>query len=161
MDYSQYFRYEDGKIYWIAKTNFHSHNTKIWFEAGTNNGCGYKRVMVNGKHTMVHHIVWEMHNGEIPEGMEIDHADHDRQNNRIENLRLVSRAINMQNKSIYKNNSTGACGVSYRKDTGKWRAIITVNKRKIYIGNYISFEEALSARLEAERLYGFHGNHGL
>lgn len=161
MDYSQYFRYEDGKIYWIAKTNFHSHNTKIGFEAGTPNGLGYKRVMVNGKHTMVHHIVWVMHNGEIPEGMEIDHNDHVRYNNRIENLTLVDRTINMQNKSKYKNNTTGVCGVSFRKDTGKWRAIITVNKKKIYIGNYYNLDDAVAARLAAEKLYGFHDNHGL
>lgn len=161
MNYSKYFKYEDGKIYWIEKTNFHSHNIKIGQEAGAENGFGYKRVMVNGRHTMVHHIVWVMHNGTIPDGMEIDHKDHDRSNNRIENLRLVDRLINMKNKSIYKNNSTGACGVSLRKDSGKWRAIITVNKKKIYIGNYNTFDEALSARLEAERLYGFHVNHGL
>lgn len=161
MDYSQYFRYEDGKIYWIAKTNFHSHNIKIGFEAGTPNGLGYKRVMVHGKHTMVHHIVWEMFNGPIPEGMEVDHNDHNRENNKIENLTLVDRTKNMQNKSKYKNNASGVCGVSLRKDSGKWRAIITVNKKKIYIGNYITFEEAVSARLKAERVYGFHDNHGL
>lgn len=42
-----------------------------------------------------HRCVWTWFNGEIPEGMEINHIDFDRSNNKIENLELVTHAENM------------------------------------------------------------------
>lgn len=39
---------------------------------------------------MVHRIVWEVFNGEIPEGMTVDHIDSDKQNNHISNLQLLT-----------------------------------------------------------------------
>lgn len=37
----------------------------------------------------LHRAVWENHHGPIPPGMEVHHADHDRANNRLENLKLL------------------------------------------------------------------------
>ncbi len=45
-----------------------------------------------GKMRLAHHLVWEAVNGPIPEGFEIHHLDHNKQNNDIENLKLVTRA---------------------------------------------------------------------
>ncbi len=39
-----------------------------------------------------------MNHGEIPPGLEVDHIDGDRRNNKIENLRLASRSENMMNQ---------------------------------------------------------------
>lgn len=161
MNYNDYFAYDDGKIYWIAKTSEMTYNITLGSEAGTCNGLGYKRVMVHGEHTMVHHIVWYMHGNEIPEGFEIDHIDHDRENNGIENLRMVARTTNMQNKSTYRNSKTGHHGVTIRPDSGKYRAKITVNKKVINLGTFESIDDAISARKAAELKYGFHENHGL
>lgn len=44
-----------------------------------------------------HRIVWETFNGEIPKGMEIDHINTNRYDNRLENLRCVSHKDNMLN----------------------------------------------------------------
>lgn len=46
----------------------------------------------------VHRIVWETFNGEIPEGMQIDHIDNNRQNNALFNLQLVTPKENSQLK---------------------------------------------------------------
>jgi len=40
-------------------------------------------------------LVWEVYNGEIPDGMTINHKDMNKENNDIENLELVSHADNM------------------------------------------------------------------
>lgn len=57
---------------------------------------GYKIVNV-GKMKLAHRVVWEAFNGEIPQGMEIDHINTDRGDNRLENLRMVSHKENCNN----------------------------------------------------------------
>ncbi|MNR04854.1 hypothetical protein D3C85_1208470 [compost metagenome] len=64
----------------------------------------------------VHRIIWEIHNGEIPEGMYIDHIDGNRSNNKICNLRLVSSKINSRNSKAPSSNKTGIVGVSHLRD---------------------------------------------
>ena len=51
---------------------------------------GYTRIWVGDCHRMLHDIVWENANGSIPDGYEIHHIDGDKQNNDIENLKLVT-----------------------------------------------------------------------
>ena len=41
--------------------------------------------------------MWTMANGKIPNGMEIDHIDRDKQNNKLSNLRVVTPHENMLN----------------------------------------------------------------
>ena len=48
-----------------------------------------------------------------------------------------------------------------QRGTKRYAANITVNYRSIFLGNYDTLEEAAAARLEAEKLYGFHENHGI
>lgn len=56
------------------------------------------------KFSKVHRIVWEVHNGPIPAGMEIDHIDMDKTNNHISNLRLVTHAENIRSARAIKGN---------------------------------------------------------
>lgn len=65
------------------------------------NRAGYVvgRIKVDGAALWyrAHRVIWMSVNGEIPIGMEIDHKNHDRSDNRIENLRLVTPSEQMQN----------------------------------------------------------------
>jgi hypothetical protein len=79
--------------------------------AGTKDTGGYSRVIINHKSYAVHHIVWFFEHGYWPK--EIDHIDRDPSNNRISNLRDVSRSDNMLNKPIQKNNTSGVKGVHF------------------------------------------------
>lgn len=101
-----------------------------------------------------------MHNGQIPDGMEIDHINHIRTDNRIENLRLVSRLTNMKNKSMYANNSSGVTGVRWDSRFGEWISRITTNGKIIYLGSFDNINDAITARNVAEAKIGFHDNHG-
>lgn len=66
----------------------------------------------------------------------------------------------LRNKVLYESNASGEAGVSWSKDCSKWRADIYVNRRQIYGGVFVSFEDALAKRKQLEAEYGFHNNHG-
>lgn len=100
-----------------------------------------------------HRLVWEFHNGPIPSGMEIDHINRDRSDNRLENLRVVSRCGNMKNKSFYSNNRSGYRGVVQREN-GKFRSSIRHKKVLHRLGQYETSEEAALAYDEKARGLG-------
>jgi len=77
-----------------------------------------------------------------PEGLEIDHKDTNRLNNRRSNLRIVTRQQNTFNRSIQSNNTSGYTGVYQRKDTKRWQAYIKCDGKRIHIGYFDTAEEA-------------------
>lgn len=129
--------------------------------AGSMNWNGYTHIQVDGRCYMAHRLAWIYEIGSIPEGMEIDHINHDKSDNRIENLRLITKENNLKNKSKYSSNSSGVNGVHWRKDKGKWQAKIRVNKKFIHLGYFNDIADAERARKKAEKEHGFHENHGL
>lgn len=111
----------------------------------------YLRVYVNGKNFYLHRIIWVLMTGEQPEF--IDHIDGNGLNNKWENIRNVSHLKNSHNQKIHKNNTSGASGVTYRKDSNRWRARIKVDGTMISLGTFETFDEAKTARMKAESLY--------
>jgi hypothetical protein len=97
--------------------------------------------------------------GEWP-SEQIDHIDHIKQNNRWLNLREADNQTNSKNKPILSTNTSGVTGVSWDKSKQKHHAYITVNDRKLSLGCFDAFEDAVSSRKSAEVRYGFHRNHG-
>lgn len=81
-----------------------------------------------------------------PSDMVVDHINHNRLDNRKENLRICTVQENNRNKS-------NVDGVSWRNDRSKWRAYITVDNKQIYLGLYDKKEAAIKARQEAEIKY--------
>lgn len=55
-----------------------------------------------------------------------------------------------RNKRIYSKNTSGHSGVTLEKETGRWRASIRINNKLVYLGVFISLQEAISKRKEAE-----------
>ena len=152
---SSMLRYESGVLYWLEWRN----GVRKDLIAGTVTKNGYLSVGSKGVKAYAHRIVWFMHNGEIPSGFDIDHINHNRLDNRIENLRLASRSENLKNKGVVLS-SSGEMGVYWSKAAGKWEASLQVDGRKVYLGLFDTVELAKSARTEANRAYGFHENHG-
>lgn len=98
--------------------------------AGTLGRDGYWSVQVKGKKLAAHRVLWWLLRGEIPAWLCIDHIDGNRGNNRLENLRLCTRAQN--NRNTRKRSGSAALpkgitavGRSYQaqvqSDGARWR----------------------------------------
>ncbi|EOV3349167.1 HNH endonuclease [Edwardsiella piscicida] len=128
--------------------------------AGHQDTKGYLAVGCFDKDHRVHRIAWEMSHGKIPDGMQVDHINGIKSDNRLSNLRLVYHQENQRNMAIPKSNNSGVLGVSWDARSGKWRAKIMINRKTVHLGRFPSIELAAKARKEAEIRYGFHENHG-
>lgn len=133
------FEYKDGQLIYKITT---SPRAIIGNVAGCKNSGGYIGISINYKPIMAHRLIWIYHNGDIPVGLEIDHINQIKDDNRIENLRLATRSQNQCNRPKFKNNKSGYKGVYHDKYRNKWRARITVNKKVIRIGYFDSADEA-------------------
>ena len=71
---------------------------------------GYLIIKVKEKQFKAHRIVWLLHYGKFPE-MELDHINHNRTDNRIENLREVDRQGNIDNIRLSPSPQTGYVGI--------------------------------------------------
>jgi hypothetical protein len=121
--------------------------------AGGLNSIGYVTVGIRDVRYLLHRLVWIYHNGDIPNGMIVDHIDRNPSNNRIENLRLASRSLNAYNSKLSISNTSGIRGVSFVTSENKWRAGISVNGKQIILGEFHTIEEATISRKEAEIKY--------
>lgn len=82
-----------------------------------------------------------------------DHIDRNPLNNRRKNLRIATIQENNRNRSLFKNNTSGIMGVNFELSRKKWRARICVNDRRFELGFFENKEDAIHARLCAEKQY--------
>ena len=138
-DWKEVFEYEDGFLVTKEGMKYRKGGEMI----GCLNGNGYLHFSFRGKHYTVHRVVYEMHYGKIPEGMQIDHVNGLRTDNRIENLRLVTNQENCFN-------NTKAKGYYFDKSRGKYLAQIRLDGKTKSIGRFDTEEEARKAYLSAK-----------
>ncbi len=114
------------------------------------NGYTYRQVQNNYKVKTIflHRIV-----AETPEGLDTDHINRNKLDNRRSNLRVVTRSQNMLNINPTKSNRSGYVGVSLHKKSGRWRAYVTINGKQKSFGYYKTPNDAYEARINnLERL---------
>ena len=144
-----YYDSESGRLLW-RKGN--GRNVKPWQEAKAINGRGYYTVKVRGKSYLAHRIAWLYVYGTFPPG-DIDHKNRNRSDNRICNLREVSRSDNCQNISLPSHNKSGHLGVSWIDSHNAWTVYVKVNKKNKWLGYYKNLVDAVAARKAGESKY--------
>jgi hypothetical protein len=137
---------ETGSFAWKVATNKRISVGQI---AGTVNQEGYVNIGVLRKRYLAHRLAWLYVNGEMPDG-EIDHINRIRSDNRISNLRAVSRKQNCENLGVRSDNTTGFRGVRKDNRPGKspFVARVVNHGKDIYIGSFQTAEEASNAYLK-------------
>jgi hypothetical protein len=146
---AEFFHYQDGKLFWRVSRGA----ARAGDEAGCLKSDGYIHIKINGESYVAHRIIWVLHYGEIPSGLQIDHINGDRADNRIENLRLATHTENSRNQKINKDNSCGLKGVSFNKSREKYSSQIQVNGKQKFLGYFTCPEDAHRAYIVAANQY--------
>lgn len=144
LDYSP----ETGELRWKSPV---CRGIKIGDLAGSIHPSNRLYVTFRGKRYLAHRLAWLLTHGKWPDGV-IDHLDGNSLNNRLSNLRDVSRTVNGQNqRSAQSRNKTGFLGVSWHSRDNRFQASIRFNGKDKHLGYFLTPEEAHAAYLAAKR----------
>lgn len=111
------------------------------------NGDVRRRTWPGNRSLRLHREVLGLTQGD---GLEGDHINGDKLDNRRENLRITTRAQNAQNVAPQRGRSSKYRGVSLCTQTGRWRAYATIAGRRTYLGRFVD-EKAADAAVRVFR----------
>ena len=126
----------------------HKREAKQLITRASNQGK-YVGMTIRGQSYKYHRLLWSLyHKTDIAGEMEIDHINGDKTDNRIENLRLVTKRTNLQNMWRHRQGKlSGTYYVSSNKHR-KWVARAKINKKCKYLGAFKTQQEAHEAYLK-------------
>jgi len=78
------------------------------------------------------------------EGVEIDHINRDKLDNRRANLRMVSKSIN---------NSNRGTGNAYKRPNGRWSSSVSFKGKQKHLGTFDTKKEAMEVAQQAKDLF--------
>lgn len=123
----------------IAITTFNKpHLSEVNKYKWSMHSAGYVDNVKTG--TMLHQLIL----GKV-KGMQIDHKDHNKLNNLDSNLRICTPQQNAFNKYCK--------GIFWDKTRNKWIATLSINRKKVLFKRFVTKQEAIKARQQAERKY--------
>ena len=135
-----------GVIIWKVKPN---RSVAAGAIAGTTSGKGYRMIRLGKHRFMAHRLAWLFETREDPGAYTIDHINRNKDDNRIENLRLATHQQQRGNQPMCATNTSGFKGVFWNKQRKKWLAQIRINRKQKYLGLFATKEEAAEAYQKA------------
>jgi hypothetical protein len=155
----QHFDYnpENGELRW----RIGSRRRAAGKLAGTSNKTEKGRISVGFRNRDYkgHIIAWVCQTGEWPTH-QIDHINEDPSDNRWSNIREATKSENMRNITRIKSNTSGHKGVSFHRQTAKWKASIKVDGVQYHLGLFSTVEDAAHAYAKAaQKLHGVFAKH--
>ena len=140
IDWNTLLEYREGELYWKAS---HDGRCPVGTRAGKPRPSGYRAVNYRGTRYREHRVVWEMFNEAVPDGLFVDHINRKRDDNRIENLRVVTKQENNRN----------TFGKGWQLVKGRYSAGITIDGKRKRLGTYDTAEEAHQVYVKAKIKY--------
>jgi len=138
-----------GHTIQIDKEDLHLVNDYCW---SYNSVSGYIQGWQKGKTVYLHRMITN-----APYGLDVDHINHNRSDNRRSNLRVVTRQQNKQN-SKHALSNTGLKGI-VKRPNNKFLVRIYKDRRCYNIGTFKNMFSAIMAYNKASEKY--HGEHGI
>lgn len=133
---------------------------ECWLWTAVCNSDHYGRFWHGGKMVLAHRVSYAWANGEIPEGMYVDHRCHTRNCVRPDHLRLATHAQNLQNRrGADSDSATGVRGVHWDKRDQKFVAKVGLRGKKYLAGYFDTLEEAEAAVTAKRRELFTHDDH--
>jgi hypothetical protein len=134
-----YIDFNRGIIYRVNK------KTLELVKVGNERPDGYLMFRLEGKTVLVHRYLYEKYyNVKLNPDEIINHKNHKKDDNRIENLEVVCKQQNCQ----YREN---ALGYYWNNQKKKWQANIMLNQKTIYLGRFDKEQDARNAYIEKAR----------
>lgn len=90
-----------------------------------------------------HSIIARTFLGERPRDYDVDHINRNKLDNRLENLRYVSKSQNILNQGVQKRNTTGLSGIQKMRN-GRFRIRIVRNHEVVLNREAKTLEKAVS-----------------
>lgn len=110
---------------------------------------GYVCTKIKRRTYKLHRLAWFYVHAEWPPD-QVDHINGDRADNRIANLRLATQSQNRTNAAVNRDNRLGIRGVRRQANNHRYEARITHAGKQIFLGRFLTVEEAVAARTAAE-----------
>lgn len=140
-----------GHVATVSSEDFERVSKYNW--SALNNGWTiYGRRTIRGDDGKQHTIYLHRFIMEAEKGTEVDHRDGDGRNCVRANLRVATKSQQAHNQKRKKTNTSGIKGVSFFKSVGRWRADITHENKLIYLGSFLTKEEAGAAYATAAKI---------
>lgn len=147
---------DTGVFIWVVPP---APSVKLGDTAGCLDSQGYIVIKWKDIQYKAHRLAFLYMTGAFPPE-QTDHINGVRDDNRWENLRAVTCQENQRNRKLPKDNTSGVMGVTRRNKDKTWEVSIRIPGKRLYIGRFSDFSEAVCARKSAENKYNFHVNHG-
>jgi hypothetical protein len=145
----EYFSYDPitGEVTWKKQKG----TAKAGQICNTKHSTGYYTVIFKKHRLMVHRIAWILHYGTDPSI--IDHINRIKNDNRISNLREVTKQENAENKDCKRKDSKQLYTGIEELPSGKFRARIVIKGKRKSLGTYKTAEEAHKVFLEYKETF--------
>jgi len=138
-----------GEEFCFDKEDFHKVSKYTWALLQTKIG---PYVITNDNKTrkriLLHRLIMNP-----PDGMIVDHINHNGVDNRKSELRICTNSENLANQKLRNVNSSGYKGVSWDKKSKKWKVYIRVDSKRIHLGFFSNIKEAARKYNEAAVFY--------
>lgn len=141
-----------GEEFWFDLEDYDKIKDYCWYY----NDYGYLLAHdpITNKRIRLHRLIMNVNNNKL----DVNHKKHPPRtahkiDNRKSNLEIVTRSQNNMNSALSINNNSGVTGVTWDSQQQKWRAKITKDYKRIELGMFKNFDEAVKARKDAEKQY--------
>lgn len=140
-----------GRFALVDDEDYEELSRHAWWCDGK--GYAVRSVYFNGKRSHVERMHRRLLN--CPDGKQVDHINHIKNDNQKINIRICNSNQNIMNQKIRCDNTSGYRGVYKKAFRKKWRwhARIGINKRRISLGYFKNAEDAAIAYDKAAKKY--------